>query len=204
MARFNNINDGSSGKIGNVVTYQMYGKSYMRSLPAQYRDKKSDKQLAQRQKMQLVNDFLGPYKDVIRIGFKDTAVGRSAYSAAKSYNLLQAVGGDYPEQYIDYTKALVSLGSVSLPEEATITIVNEGLLIEWNHSGERHPSDTLLVIANQRGQYLTDFKLTGVERREESYLWKVDWAGNGKYDVWLVFRDYKERSFSNSVWLGLV
>jgi hypothetical protein len=96
------------------------------------------------------------------------------------------------------------MGSVSLPEEATVAKVNEGLLFKWNFSGEGHPSDTLFVIANQRGQYLTDFKLTGIERREESYLWKVDWAGNGKYDVWLVFRDYKERGFSNSRWMGQV
>ena len=203
MARYN-TNDGSSGKVGNVVTYQMYGKSYMRSLPAQYRDKKSDKQLAQRQKMKLVSDFLGPYKEVLRMTFKNEAIGRSAFMAAKSYNMLNAIVGDYPDQYIDYKKVLVSMGSVLLPEEATITLVNEGLLFDWKNGGQGHPSDTLFVIANQRGQYLTDFKLTGVERREESYLWKLDWAGNGKYDVWLVFRDYKERGFSNSWWMGLV
>lgn len=204
MARYNNINEGSSGRVGNVVTYQMYGKSYMRSLPGQYRDKKSLKQLAQRQKMQLVNDFLGPLKNVLRITFKSQAVGRSAYSAAKSYNLLNGIGGAYPEQYIDFTKALVSTGSVPLPKEAGVARTTEGLLFQWENNETKSPFDTLFVIANARDQFNTIYKQSETERSDGSYLWKLDMDTNIQYDVWLVFRDYKERGFSNSMWLGLV
>ncbi|TRX72012.1 DUF6266 family protein [Carboxylicivirga sp. M1479] len=203
MARYNS-NDGSSGRIGNVVNYQMYGNSYARSLPGSYRDKKSEKQLAQRQKMELVNGFLGPYKDVVRITFQKEAVGRSAYMAAKSYNMLNAVGGEYPEQHIDYTKALVSMGNVSLPSEACVERTEEGLLFQWKDDGRESPFDTLFLIANERGQYNTEYKQTEAERRDESYLWKFDYCGTEQYDICLVFRDYKERGFSNSLWLGLV
>nr|WP_321450817.1 DUF6266 family protein [uncultured Carboxylicivirga sp.] len=202
MARYKSINEGSSGRIGNVVTYQMYGKSYMRSLPGQYRDRKSEAQLAQRQKMQLINDFLGPYKDVLRITFVKEAIGRSAYMAAKSYNMLYAIVGEYPNQIIDYSKAIVSKGNVLLPKEAKVTKVQEGLLFEWELDDQADPFDTLLVIANIRGQYNTHFKFTGVERREGSFLWKWDGMGTEKYDIWLVFRDYMERGFSDSLWLG--
>ncbi|WP_439185261.1 DUF6266 family protein [Carboxylicivirga taeanensis] len=204
MARCNNINEGSSGRIGNVVTYQMYGKSYMRSLPGQYKDKKSERQLAQRQKMQLVNEFLAPYKDVLRITFQKEAIGRSAYMAAKSYNMLHAVGGEYPEQHIDYAKALVSAGAVSLSAEASVVRTEEGLLFRWTNDGQGSPFDTLFVIANVRGQYNTAYKQTEAERKDESYRWKWELSEREKYDIWLVFRDYKERSFSNSLWLGLV
>lgn len=204
MARYNNINEGSSGRVGNVVTYQMYGKSYMRSLPAQYRDRKSAKQLAQRQKMQLVNGFLGPYKDVLRITFQNQAVGRSAYMAAISYNMLHAIGGEYPEQQMDYTKALVSIGSVPLPSEASVARTEKGLLFKWTNDVQAGSSDNLFVIANVRGQYNTVYKNTEAERRDESYMWKWELGEPDKYDIWLVFRDYKERGFSNSKWLGLV
>jgi hypothetical protein len=204
MARCNTINEGSSGRIGNVVTYQMYGKSYMRSLPAQYRDRKSAKQLAQRQKMQLVNEFLGPYKDVLRITFQKEAVGRSAYMAAKSFNMLNAIGGEYPEQYIDYSKALLSKGSVPLPSEVSVELTDEGLLLQWKDDGAGSRFDTLFVIANVRGQYVTYYRQTEAERRDESYVWKFDVRGSEQYDVWMVFRDYKERGFSDSSWLGLV
>ncbi|MCU4158215.1 hypothetical protein J1N10_19730 [Carboxylicivirga sp. A043] len=204
MARYNNISEGSSGRVGNVVTYQMYGKSYMRSLPGQYKDRKSERQLAQRQKMQLVNGFLGPYKDVLRITFQKDDLGRSAYMTAKSYNMLQAIGGDYPEQYIDYSKALVSIGSVPLPPEANVERTEEGLQFRWSYDDIGSGSDSLMVIANRRGQYTTSYKQTGPVRREESYHWIWRMSPKDKYDIWLVFRDYKERDFSNSLWLGLV
>lgn len=204
MARYNNINEGSSGRVGNVVTYQMYGKSYMRSLPGQYKDKKSERQLAQRQKMQLVNGFLGPYKDVLRVTFQKEALGRSAYMAAKSYNMLQAIGGDYPEQYIDYSKALVSIGSVPLPPEASVERTDEGLSLQWKDDGQGSPFDTLFIISNVRGQYTTVYRNTEAVRRDESYMWKWELGETDKYDIWLVFRDYKERDFSNSKWLGLI
>ncbi len=203
MARYNS-NDGSSGRVGNIITYQMYGQSYMRSLPGQYNDKKSEKQLAQRQKMQLVNGFLGPYTDVLRITFQQEAVGRSPYLAAKSYNLLNAIVGEYPNQSIDYTKALVSIGSVPLPTEASVERTNEGLIFRWHDDGKGNSSDTIMVIATLQGQNSTYFKQTGVERCDEAYLWRVGEVSNEKYDVWLVFRDYKERGFSNSLWLGLI
>ncbi len=160
--------------------------------------------MAQRQKMQLVNDFLGPLKDVLRIGFEKEAQGRLAYAAAKSYNFLHGVGGEFTEQYLDYSKALVSIGNVSLPSEASVERMEEGLLFRWKYDEIGFRSDTLMVIVNYRGQYLTSFKLNAADRQEESYLWKTCGKSKGKYDAWIVFRDYKERGFSNSMWLGLV
>ncbi|WP_430815364.1 DUF6266 family protein [Carboxylicivirga sp. RSCT41] len=202
MARFKSINDGTSGKVGNVITYQMYGKSYMRSLPGQYTDKKSERQLAQRQKMQLVNNFLGPYKDVLRLTFKNEAVGRSAFLAAKSYNILHAIRGEYPDQYIDYNQALVSTGTVFFPQEARAERIDEGLHFYWKNEGLNSPHDSLLVIAGLRGQHAVMYKQTEAQRLEESYVWKLDLQRHETYDVWMVFRDYRERGFSNSVWLG--
>ncbi|TAJ00329.1 hypothetical protein DMA11_24855, partial [Marinilabiliaceae bacterium JC017] len=70
MARLKNtILDAESGSLGPVVVYSMYGRSYVRSKPSQYRDKKSPAQLAQRQKFQLILNFLRPFKDLIRITF---------------------------------------------------------------------------------------------------------------------------------------
>ncbi|MGV8829086.1 MAG: DUF6266 family protein [Breznakibacter sp.] len=101
--------------MGNVIAYEMFGKCYMRSLPGQFHDRKSVQQLAQRQRMQLVNAFLSPYKEVLRMIFQHQANGRSAFQAAKSYNLLHAIEGTYPEQYVNLSKALVSMGKVPLP-----------------------------------------------------------------------------------------
>jgi len=139
MARYTKMQEGSSGKIGSIVTYQMYGKSYMGSLPSHYKDQKSEKQLVQRQKMQLINKFLSPIKDILRFTFRKEALGRSAYMAAKSYNIRLAISGEYPEQHIDYTKALVSKGDVLLPTDAQAKQTDKGLLFEWKYNIENIP-----------------------------------------------------------------
>ncbi len=204
MARNKDLFGGASGRIGNVIAYEMYGKCYMRSLPGQFHDRKSVQQLAQRQRMQLINIFLGPYKDVLRMTFQHQANGRSAFQAAKSYNLLYAIEGTYPEQSVNHSKALVSMGKVPLPSNAEMHQEPGGILITWNNDLQASPFDTLMVIANRRGAYNTEFKHTAVARQTGTYFWNMDLVGGQTYDVWMVFRDYRERDFSNSFYLGAV
>jgi len=204
MAKFNNINEGSSGKIGSVVTYQMYGKSYMRSLPGSYRDAKSDKQLAQRQKMNLVLDFLRPFKDLIRLTFKEEAVGCSAFQSAQSFNLKSGIKGAYPEQEIDFESALLSKGSVSVPQQVRVLEMQDGLLFEWDRQGDENKNDTLVVMARWRGTFNVACKMTGVKRGDRTYNWKVDGLDSRPLDVWIAFRDCKERGFSNSKYVGVI
>ena len=204
MARNKDLFGGPSGRIGNVITYGMYGKCYMRSLPGQYHDRKSVRQLAQRQRMQLVNGFLEPYKDVLRMTFRHQANGRSAFYTAKPYNLLHAIEDTYPKQYVDYSKALVSMGKVTLSTQAEIRQEPGGILITWHNDLQASPFDTLMVIANRRGENNTNYKHTAVARQAGSYFWHIDLVGGETYDLWMVFRDYRERDFSNSFYLGAV
>ncbi len=70
MARTtNNLLKGMSGKIGDLIIYEMEGKTYARSKPSGYKDAKSPLQLNQRQKLIFVNDFLRPFKDILKKTF---------------------------------------------------------------------------------------------------------------------------------------
>ncbi|MGV8829085.1 MAG: hypothetical protein ACWA6U_12280 [Breznakibacter sp.] len=79
-----------------------------------------------------------------------------------------------------------------------------GILIIWHSDLQASPLDTLMVIANRHGTYNTAFKHTAVARQVRSYLWNIYFVGGETYDVWMVFRDYRERDFSNSFYLGAV
>ena len=204
MARYKNILDGSSGRVGNIITYQMYGKSYMRSCPEKYNDRKSDKQLAQRQKMQLINGFISPFKDLFRLTFAHKAVGRSAYQAAKSYNLLNGIKGNYPNQEIDYHHSRISIGSVPLPDEIAFKMTAEGLYFTWKNNNCGYSNDILVVVAGLREQSNVYMKQTGVERQDKAFLWKIDLDPSVTWDIWVIFRDYQERGYSDSHYLGMV
>ncbi|MBS2210217.1 hypothetical protein KEM09_02325 [Carboxylicivirga mesophila] len=80
--------------------------------------------------------------------------------------MLKAIGGEYPEQYMDYSKALVSIGSVPLPSEASVEQTDLGLSLQWKDDGQENSLDTLFVIANVRGQYVAEYKHSEAERKD--------------------------------------
>lgn len=133
MARTQNgILGGFSGKIGNVVGCYRYGKYYLRSLPDKVHQPNTEKQLAQRMRFKLVQEFLKPLNQFIRLGFGAYAIGRSAYSAAMSYNLEHAFDGTYPDISINYSMIRVSRGSLPGVANASIQLEDDNnITLEW-------------------------------------------------------------------------
>lgn len=203
MAQIENLLDGGSGKIANLVFYKMYGKSYVRSLPAHYRDAKSEKQLSQRQKMTLVLNFLRPFKNLLRISFKEEATKHSAFQAAQSYNLKNGITGQFPEQLINFTRALLSKGVVKLPETIKCQLQDDGLLFQWSNERIGHASDTAVVMACKQDFTSAIYKLSAIERKEQTFLWKTGMGTEDSMHVWIAFRDYREKGMSNSYYLGM-
>lgn len=105
---------GFSGKVGTVIGGTWKGIDYMRSRATSVSQPNSSAQLEQRAKFKTVIDFLKPLTTFLRSGFKSLAVKMTGFNAAMSYNMEKAVKGAYPTFTIDYTKALVTAGS--LPE----------------------------------------------------------------------------------------
>ncbi|TAJ13727.1 hypothetical protein DMA11_07655 [Marinilabiliaceae bacterium JC017] len=201
MARLNNkLLADSSGKLDLLVVYQMFGNTYVRTRPGKYRDRKSPAQLAQRQKMQLVTTFLRPFKELLRITFASEAQGRTAYHAAKSYNLKHGLCGEYPHQAIDSDKALLSYGPLNLPQEIKVTRQSGGLLFEWEKNlGDSAASDTLLVMAFNPLTLQMDYRFTGIHRNTGNCLWNTPLSQSGdELEVWLAFRNREETLMSDS------
>jgi len=103
---------GFSGTVGTVVGGNWNGIDYMRSKAANRSDAKSTPQLIQRAKLSIIIQFLKPLKVFLRVGFKNHARGMSAFNAATSCNLENALTGTYPAYEIDYSRVLVSQGKL--------------------------------------------------------------------------------------------
>ena len=141
---------GFSGKVGNVVGGSWKGIDYMRVKPASVANPQTEAQMNQRAKFSTVLGFLQPIGDFIKVGFKNYAIKMTAFNSAMSYNLKNALTGDYPDYTIDYTKALVSRGSLAgaLNPAAAQTGSNE-ITFTWdNNSSEGNASvdDTAMVL----------------------------------------------------------
>lgn len=113
---------GFSGKVGTVIGASWKGINYMRGIAPSVSNPRTQAQLNQRAKFSATIKFLQPLTSFLRIGFKNEAVGMTAFNAAMSYTIHNAISGVYPSYEIDYAKALVSQGS--LPEALNPTAVS--------------------------------------------------------------------------------
>src|SRR5690606_12353830 len=95
--------------------------------------KRSDAQLANQQKMTLVQRFLQATIHFIRVGFKNAAEERqmSAFNLAMSYNKKEAIVGLYPELQLDYSRITASMGGVRGMEGGSARWADDGLALEW-------------------------------------------------------------------------
>jgi len=105
------IMGGFSGTVGTVIGGNWNGIDYMRSRNANRSVSKSTPQLIQRAKFSAIIQLLKPLKDFLRVGFKSQAVGKSAFNAATSYHMENALMGTFPDYQIDYSKVMVSKGN---------------------------------------------------------------------------------------------
>jgi len=144
---------GFSGKTGTVIGSSWKGIAVMRGIAPSIAQPNTEAQLAQRAKFSVVGKFLRPLIPFLRIGFKSQAVKMSGFNAAISYNLQNALTGTYPDYDVDYTKALISEGTLpgALNPEVTATVAGE-IGYTWDDNSSDTNASTndksLLVVYN--------------------------------------------------------
>lgn len=150
MGKYNRGILGSfKGKIGTVVGSNWNGVNYMRSLPENQKDPKTEKQMAVRQRFALVNRFLKQFKPLIAKGFRYGAGNVSAMNRASSYHIRNAITGTYPDQEFDVSKLILSRGELTgiYGASASSDSLSE-LTISWEDNtgdGSASAGDTLSV-----------------------------------------------------------
>lgn len=194
------------GKIGNVVMYSRCGVDIIRSVPDK-KPKKTPRRLAQRQKMSLVHEFLRPAKELIHKTFANDVPTRSPYQAAQSYHLKHAIAGEYPNQYIDLSKALISKGEVPLPDNINFSVSDIGISINWDKDEKPaigKSSDALVIMWRYTNHSFVDHIQVGARRYHGTYLWDMITADHiNNYTIWIAFRNKEETEFSNSYCLHI-
>ncbi|MCH8569723.1 MAG: DUF6266 family protein [Balneolales bacterium] len=154
MARLKNgiLDNHITGSIQNVVFSSRNGKPYMRSKPAQYRDKKSPAQLASRMKLSQLSKLLKTFKPALDIGFKHTPLGKSSRDVAFRANSQKVIQGNYPDMYICLPELKVSAGTLNAPLncKAHKNDNSNSIVISWDAErpkrGNGADSDRLLLL----------------------------------------------------------
>ena len=206
MAIIDNLFEGGRGRLGNLVIYKRNGQAIVRTRPEYYHDNKSPAQMAQRQKLKVVNEFLGPFLKLIRITIPPQAAGRTARAEAQSQIMRNALEGEYPDIHVNKSKALLCHGPLPVPVSVSATIQSGGILIEWENGAEApgmHSKDTLLVIAGAKDADGIAYSFTEAMRSDGQYFWKPA-LPEQPAELWMAFRNQEQTKMSNSFYFRLV
>jgi hypothetical protein len=185
------------------------GISYMRSIPQHVKNPRTEGQVSQRSKFALTLNLLKPMTAFLRTGWKLYAHKQTAFNAAMSYTLANAITGTYPDYSIDPSKVLVSRGSLAPAASASATPAGGGTVtFAWeDNSGigsAKQTDKALLVVANPAKSEAV-FDTAGAERTEitQDIIVPADWIGE-EVETYMGFISEDNKEVANSVYLGTI
>ncbi len=198
---------GLSGKVGNIIGGSWKGIDYIRIKPSSVANPRTVGQVNQRNKFTVTLEFIQAVKPFIQKGYKFLAVKKTAFNAAMSYVLNNAIGGIEPNFNVDYANALVSRGGLSSALNPTTDLTTAGeVTFNWDdNSAEGNANTTdkaMLLVYNpskKESMSLTD----GADRTAGSQIVAIPttYAGD-TVELFMAFITADGNQVSNSTYLG--
>lgn len=198
---------GFSGKVGSVVGGSWKGINYMR-VHTKPSNPNSEKQVNQRTKFTLVLNFLKPITPFLRVGYKLFTTKQTAFNAAMSQVLLNAVIGETPDSVIDFASVQVSRGTLTPAQGAIANSIPGEISISWvdNSSATMaNITDKALVVVYNDTKADAVYEVAGVTRPTvlQTIAIPAEWIGDSVH-VYLGFITEDGKNVANSVYVGAV
>lgn len=197
---------GFSGKVGTVIGSSWKGISYMRGRAQNVKNPRTEGQMEQRSKFSLALEFLKPITAYIRTGYKMYANKQTAFNAAMSYIVKNAVSGIYPNYMLDFSQVLVSRGSLTQPLNANATMAAGKVSISWTDNsgqGDAQPIDVAMPLAFNTDKGEAVFSTNSATRADQlaELTFPADWVGN-TVEIYIGFISADGINVANSLYLG--
>lgn len=190
---------GFSGKVGTVIGSSWKGISYMRGRAQSVKNPRTEGQMVQRSKFTLTLNFLKPITTYIRLGFKVYANKQTAFNAAMSYTVKNAIAGDFPDYALDFSRALVSRGNLTQPMNAHATMASGNVNIGWNDNsgqGDAQATDVAMPLAFNVDKGEAVFNTAAA-----TLAFPADWMGD-TVELYIGFASADGINVANSIYLG--
>jgi len=209
MAIFRNgPNGGLTGKFGSVIAYQLNGQDIIKGLPKKRKKKRKPtaREQINRDKFAHMQAWLKPLLGFLKVGFKEYAPTFQGFVAAKSYNskhaFIQKEDGSW---YIDPALALVSFGSMTLPQNMSMARDGDKIVIKWSNDVDYQPIDQAMVLAYIPEIGDVEYDLAAAKRHTgtASILLPRHSVGHEAH-VYIAFVAYDHSAQSNSYYLGAI
>jgi hypothetical protein len=201
--------NGFFGAIGNLEGYQYKGQYVIRSRRAPAVVPPSEKQLACRAKMRIINDLLSRFPEFVKFGFAETASDQmfTGYNAAVAYQLKHAITGSYPNYEIDYSKLRLAEGRINIDGlSPSVSLQGDTLLFSWTPTvNSPNSTDHVMLLAYAPVLKEAVYNLCGAKRRagQETLRLSESWQQQ-KIETYMAFRGESNGQYSNSIYLGSI
>lgn len=197
---------GFSGKVGTVIGSSWKGISYMRGRAQNVKNPRTEGQMEQRSKFALALDFLKPITAYVRTSYKTYANKQTAFNAAMSYIVKNAVSGAFPNYTLDFSQVLVSRGSLTQPLNANATMAASKVSISWTDNsgqGNAQPIDVAMPFAFNTDKGEAVFSTNSDTRADQlaELTFPADWVGD-TVEIYIGFISADGINVANSLYLG--
>lgn len=198
---------GLSGKVGNIIGGSWKGIDYIRIKPSSVANPRTEGQVNQRNKFTAALEFLQPNIEFIRKGYKDYAIKMTAFNAAMSEVLENAITGTAPDFTVDYPNVLVSKGNLKGVLNPTFDAATTGqVTLNWSDNSNEinaNNDDRLMTLIYNPVKKESVVKLIGTSRFMASQMIAIPSNFSGDtIHVYTAFISADGKRISDSSYVG--
>ena len=204
----NGILGGFSGRVGPVVGTHWRGIEVIRSRPPAKRHRSSERQSRQQAKMSLMTSFIAPLSTLLNSAYQSVTVHMSCFNQALSYNMRDAVMGEFPDYKINYPYVVLGIGNLRNVESPKISSDSEGrLTFSWrdnSNEGSARATDQFFaaVYCEQMKRWQT--RDQGPQRNAGSYTLDVSAFSGKAVHTYIGFLSADAKFVTTSLYAGLI
>lgn len=157
--------------------------------------------------MSATMDFLRPIHEFIKQSFDIEARGtvKSQYNLAVSYIKTQALQGEYPNISVDYSKVVLSFGTLPNPLSLGMKKKNDGLSFSWDSQMQEgaQPNDMAMILLYFPLRKQAIQLINPISRSASHYFIALDnQVLNEPIETYICFKSTDGNSISDSMYLG--
>lgn len=198
-----------SGRFGNLLVYQVKGKTIVRTAPTTRKDNGTAALKQVRNDFSRVMKIMQAVKPFIRMGFNDVAGNGSAFHSALSANLLVYRQAAMPD---DFKWLMLSRGERAGAVGLVLSKEDDYARVSWNGVEAQKifsPNDWALLLAINTTTLNTTVSIQEAKRNQQWARLKLPEANQDeRVQVFIAFQDpngwirKNEKNTSNSQWAG--
>lgn len=200
------IKDGAFiGKLGTIVGCSWKGKHYVRRIPVRTAPP-TQRELENRFAFNLVNEWLKPIHDFVRLGFRNYSPTVFGINAASSVLHRTALNRDGMNSSIDPSLVQVSAGELELPDDLQLVQETDSLMFSWDPgSGTNKGSrDRIIILAYAPEIKWARQEFSATRRSTGTYALPLSGFPTGVYHVYVAFLGNDGCSQTGSRYMGSV